>query len=165
MTTARRASVTISPIPIVHSIQSIPLSSPPILSSPTGFAFGSARSIDADIAAGSLRARTLSGTLPQQGKALNPFLLESAGIKILLLENVSPDAVQMLTDNSYVVDQVKSALGEEELIKRLKEGKYQAVGVRSKTRVTARVIKECPSVRYRRLLHLNCDYPTEVTLN
>jgi D-3-phosphoglycerate dehydrogenase len=80
------------------------------------------------------------------GKALTPFPLDSPHIKILLLENVNTAAVEMLENQGYQVEQVKMALGEDELIARLKAGSFQAVGLRSKTKITAKVIRECPSV-------------------
>lgn len=127
---ARRASVTISPLAMAPE----PLStSPP--------AWNSARSLDQS----SFSSRASS--FPQQGKALAPFPLETNAIKILLLENVNTAAVKMLLDQGYHVEEVKSALGEEEVIARLQQGQFQAVGVRSKTKITARVIAECPSVR------------------
>lgn len=97
----------------------------------------------------------------QQGKALVPFPLESAKIKILLLENVNEAAVKMLEAQDYEVTQHKSAMGEQEVIDKLKEGGYQAVGLRSKTKITARVIAECPSVRQLIL----CDHRSNLRLS
>ena len=129
----RRASVTAS----------IPMGTQPILSqSPPGW--GSQNSQQQSF---SSRSRNnSSGPFIQQGKALAPFPLESSVIKILLLENVNTAAVKMLQGQGYEVVEVKSALGEDEVIKRLNDGNFQAVGVRSKTKITARVISECPSV-------------------
>lgn len=90
-------------------------------------------------------ARPRTNSTAPQAKVLMP--LEAGIIKILLLENVNAAAVQMLRDQGYEVTEVKSALGEDEVIARLKEGAFQAVGIRSKTRITARVIQEVPSVR------------------
>ena len=136
----RRNSVTVSPVPM-----SVPLvGSPPIAAQ-----WGSAHSNSANPQSFSSRSRTSSTSvfpLQQQGKALVPFPLESAKIKILLLENVNEAAVKMLEAQDYEVTQHKSAMGEQEVIDKLKEGGYQAVGLRSKTKITARVIAECPSV-------------------
>ena len=52
----------------------------------------------------------------------------------------------MLRAQGYEVDTEKSALGEEELIQRLNKGSYSALGIRSKTKVTAKVIDSVKSV-------------------
>lgn len=83
---------------------------------------------------------------PTTGKALTPFPLHETAVKILLLENVNAAAVAMLTAQGYEVKEIKSALGEDELIRTLKDGGFQAVGIRSKTKVTAKVISEVPGV-------------------
>ncbi|KAH8920731.1 hypothetical protein BT69DRAFT_1256883 [Atractiella rhizophila] len=64
--------------------------------------------------------------------------------RILLLENVNQTAVNILTekDADYDVVEMKGSLGEEELIAKLKEGRYSGLGIRSKTKVTARVVEE-----------------------
>lgn len=136
---ARRASVALSPVNLSQYLNSPPThaTSPPIL----------ALSPDDST---SPRARASSGTKPtQQGKALTPFPVETAHIKILLLENVNTAAVDMLKKQGYLVEEIKKALGEDELIAKLKAGAFQAVGIRSKTRITAKVISEVPSVSYR----------------
>lgn len=51
----------------------------------------------------------------------------------------------------YEVEEIKKALGEEELISKLKQGGFQAVGIRSKTKITAKVIQACPSVSFNSL--------------
>lgn len=66
--------------------------------------------------------------------------------KILLLENVNETAVAMFKAQGYQVDAEKGALGEEELIKRLVDGNYSALGIRSKTKVTAKVIESVKNV-------------------
>ena len=63
-------------------------------------------------------------------------------MKILLLENIHPCAHEILRDQGFSVDVEKGALSEAELIKRLRD--YQALGIRSKTEVTANVLKESP---------------------
>lgn len=88
---------------------------------------------------------------PYAGKALAPFPIRQEPVKLLLLENINATAVKMLKDAGYHVEEVKKALGEDELIQRLRDGGFSAVGIRSKTKVTARVISEVPSVSSRRL--------------
>tara|TARA_B110000003_G_scaffold121437_1_gene123824 strand:+ start:22358 stop:24250 length:1893 start_codon:yes stop_codon:yes gene_type:complete len=60
-------------------------------------------------------------------------------IKILLLENVHPDAFDKLSGDGFTVETVKTSLSEEDLIKKL-EGVH-VLGIRSKTQVTKKVVK------------------------
>lgn len=95
-------------------------------------------------------------TTMQQPKVLTPFVPKAvlpeeeqeAKItpKVLLLENVNETAVAMFRAQGYEVDTEKGALGEEELIQRLVRGGYSAVGIRSKTKVTAKVIESVKNV-------------------
>lgn len=62
--------------------------------------------------------------------------------KILLLENVNSLAVEILRAQGHTVHEIKTGLSEDELIEKLKIGKYSGLGIRSKTKVTDRVIKE-----------------------
>lgn len=60
-------------------------------------------------------------------------------INILFLENISDKAVQQFKQNGYVnVKKLSGALSEEELIKQVKD--VHLLGIRSKTRVTAKVL-------------------------
>ena len=72
-------------------------------------------------------------------------------MNILLLENISQGAVSMLTDQGYHVDFQKSAWTEDELI--AKAGKYHAIGIRSKTRITQKVLDACVKVSLYHWLH------------
>lgn len=63
-------------------------------------------------------------------------------IKILLLENIHPCAVEMLTEHGFSVDVEKGALSEKQLIEVLP--KYQVVGIRSKTELTREVFAKNP---------------------
>ena len=92
------------------------------------------------------RQRATSIPFPQQGKALAPFPVSDDPTKILLLENINTSAVEMLKAQGWYVEEIKKALGEEELIKKVNEGQFAAVGIRSKTKVTARVLEKCPTV-------------------
>lgn len=60
-------------------------------------------------------------------------------IKILLLENVHPDAFENLSEDGFSVELVKHSLSEEELIKKIKG--VHVLGIRSKTQVTEKVLK------------------------
>ena len=63
-------------------------------------------------------------------------------IRVLLLENIHPDATAILSKAGYQVDTEDRALGEEELVSRL--GEVDVLGVRSNTHVTARTLAEAP---------------------
>lgn len=61
-------------------------------------------------------------------------------IRILFLENISDTAVKNFTRHGYVqVDKFTKALGEEELLKEIKD--VHILGIRSKTHVTSRVLE------------------------
>lgn len=59
-------------------------------------------------------------------------------IKVLLLENVHPNAVKLFTDEGYQIETIKEALDENELIEKIKD--IHILGIRSKTQVTEKVI-------------------------
>jgi D-3-phosphoglycerate dehydrogenase len=60
-------------------------------------------------------------------------------IKILLLENVHPDAFKKLSKDGFTVETVSKSLSEDELIEKIKE--VHVLGIRSKTNVTKRVVE------------------------
>ncbi|EER33022.1 D-3-phosphoglycerate dehydrogenase 1 [Candida tropicalis MYA-3404] len=70
-------------------------------------------------------------------KALKPF--KTGDIKILLLENVNVTAINIFKNQGYQVEFYKSSLPEEELIEKIKD--VHAIGIRSKTRLTEKVLK------------------------
>jgi D-3-phosphoglycerate dehydrogenase len=59
-------------------------------------------------------------------------------IKILLLENVHPDAFTKLSTDGFSVETVSKSLSEDELIEKIKD--VHVLGIRSKTNVTERVV-------------------------
>ncbi|MFS4468103.1 phosphoglycerate dehydrogenase [Maribacter sp. 2210JD10-5] len=59
-------------------------------------------------------------------------------IKILLLENVHPDAFENLSEDGFSVELIKHSLPEEELIEKIKN--VHVLGIRSKTKVTQKVL-------------------------
>ena len=59
-------------------------------------------------------------------------------MRILLLENVHPAAVARLRDEGYSVETVSGALGEDQLLARVRG--VHVLGVRSKTQVTASIL-------------------------
>ncbi|KAK6205247.1 3-phosphoglycerate dehydrogenase, serine biosynthesis [Scheffersomyces amazonensis] len=70
-------------------------------------------------------------------KALKPF--STGDIKILLLENVNQTAIDIFSNQGYQVEFYKSSLPEDELIEKIKD--VHAIGIRSKTKLTANVLK------------------------
>ena len=60
-------------------------------------------------------------------------------IKILLLENVHPDAFENLSEDGFSVELVKHSIPEDELIERIKG--VHVLGIRSKTQVTTKVLE------------------------
>jgi len=59
-------------------------------------------------------------------------------IKILLLENVHPDAFAKLSTDGFSVETVSKSLSEDELIAKIKD--VHVLGIRSKTNVTKKVV-------------------------
>lgn len=78
----------------------------------------------------------------RQPKVLHP--VENEDLKLLLLENISPDAVKVLQDQGWHVDHSTKAMSEDELVEKIHQ--YHAIGIRSKTRITERVLKAAPKV-------------------
>jgi len=76
-----------------------------------------------------------------------PTSFPKGDIKILLLENVHPSAVELFGGEGFQVERIGGALKEGELIERI--GDVHVLGIRSKTHVTPRVLDEA-----RRLLAL-----------
>ncbi|KAJ7634242.1 hypothetical protein DFH06DRAFT_682537 [Mycena polygramma] len=72
-----------------------------------------------------------------QVKTLHP--VENVDLRLLLLENISQDAVAAFRAQGFHVDHHAKAMSEDELIAALPA--YHAVGIRSKTKITAAVIK------------------------
>ncbi|ROW09049.1 hypothetical protein VMCG_02787 [Cytospora schulzeri] len=70
-------------------------------------------------------------------KHLKPF--ETTDIKILLLENVNQSGQDILRGQGYQVEFHKSSLPEDELIEKIRD--VHVIGIRSKTRLTEKVLK------------------------
>jgi len=71
-------------------------------------------------------------------------------IKILLLENINPDAIQAFQAHGYVeIQTLKGAMSEEELIAAIKQ--VHVIGIRSKTQLTENVLNHAE-----RLLAVGC---------
>ncbi len=70
-------------------------------------------------------------------------------IKVLLLENIHKDAYELFKRDGFDVVLEKDALEEDELVRRI--GEVHVLGIRSKTNVTAKALKNA-----RRLLTIGC---------
>ncbi|KZW01951.1 hypothetical protein EXIGLDRAFT_708543 [Exidia glandulosa HHB12029] len=88
-------------------------------------------------AGGSFSARRDSVHAHAVGKVLHPIAQDE--IKLLLLENISQDAVRAFEKQGFQVDHFTKAWSEEELIAKI--GQYHAIGIRSKTKITEPVLK------------------------
>jgi len=77
--------------------------------------------------------RKLTGAPP---KKLQPF--REQDIKILLLENVNKTGQDILREQGYQVEALKSSLPEDQLIEKIKD--VHVLGIRSKTKLNARVL-------------------------
>ena len=78
----------------------------------------------------------------RQPRILHP--LDNEEIKLLILENISQDAVDAFKAQGYSVDHYTKAMGEDELVEKI--GSYHAIGIRSKTKITQKVIKAATKV-------------------
>ncbi|GAB1209043.1 Phosphoglycerate dehydrogenase ser3 [Aspergillus pseudonomiae] len=78
-------------------------------------------------------------TIPlPNAKHLKPFATED--IKVLLLENVNQTGRDILTKQGYQVEFLKSSLPEDQLIEKIRD--VHVIGIRSKTKLSARILKE-----------------------
>jgi len=87
-------------------------------------------------------AESLSAGLVRQARVLHPISTDE--IRILLLENISQGAVKTFKDQGFQVDHFTKAWTEDELVEKI--GSYHAIGIRSKTKITERVIKSASKV-------------------
>ena len=65
-------------------------------------------------------------------------------MKALLLENIHPDAVHLLTERGIEVATVKGALDEAELVEAVRD--VQLLGIRSKTQVSRAALDAAPGL-------------------
>jgi len=65
-------------------------------------------------------------------------------VRVLLLEQIHPDATALLTSAGFQVETLDRALDEDELVERV--GDVTLLGIRSKTHVTARVLEAAPDL-------------------
>jgi len=102
---------------------------------------------------GHLQLFRAEATPVQQARVLRPIATQ---FRLLLLENISQNAVETFESQGYQVDWYPKAWSEAELIEKI--GSYHAIGIRSKTKITPKVIKaasKVPSI----LLHSSQNSP------
>jgi D-3-phosphoglycerate dehydrogenase len=78
----------------------------------------------------------------QSQKQLKPF--DTQDIKVLLLENVNETGQAILKGQKYQVEALKSSLPEDQLIEKIKD--VHVIGIRSKTKLTANVLKHAKNL-------------------
>ncbi|KXH59310.1 D-isomer specific 2-hydroxyacid dehydrogenase [Colletotrichum nymphaeae SA-01] len=75
-------------------------------------------------------------------KLLKPF--NTQDIKILLLENVNRTGKDILTEQGYQVEALKTSLPEDQLIEKIRD--VHVIGIRSKTKLTEKVLREAKNL-------------------
>ncbi|KAM5531694.1 hypothetical protein V8D89_010162 [Ganoderma adspersum] len=73
----------------------------------------------------------------RQPKVLHP--IDNEDLRLLILENISQEAVTVFRAQGFHVDHSTKAMSEDELVAKI--GSYHAIGIRSKTKITERVLK------------------------
>ncbi|KAH8120184.1 hypothetical protein DFH11DRAFT_1722026 [Phellopilus nigrolimitatus] len=73
----------------------------------------------------------------RQSHVLRP--VDKDEVRLLLLENISTEAVNAFKAQGFQVDHFTKAWSEDELVEKI--GQYHAIGIRSKTKITERVLK------------------------
>lgn len=91
----------------------------------------------------------------RQPKVLHP--VDNEDLRLLILENISQEAVKAFESQGFRVDHHTKAMSEDELVQVIHQ--YHAIGIRSKTRITERVLKSAPKVR-----SLSLYYDSEYSL-
>ena len=81
-------------------------------------------------------------TKVREAKVLHPH--DNEHLKLLILENISQEAVKAFRAQGFHVDHHTKAMSEDELVEKI--GQYHAIGIRSKTKITERVIKAASKV-------------------
>lgn len=97
------------------------------------------------VAAFSSPPSSWGGNLARRGgapKQLKPF--NTQDVKILLLENVNQSGRDLLVKQGYQVEAIKTSLPEHELIEKIRD--VQVIGIRSKTKLTEKVLREAKNL-------------------
>ena len=90
-----------------------------------------------------IRAESITYAI-RQPKVLRP--VDKDDVRLLLLENISMEAVNAFKQQGFQVDHHTKSLTEDELVEKI--GQYHAIGIRSKTKITQRVLKAATKVNY-----------------
>ncbi|TYJ55663.1 phosphoglycerate dehydrogenase [Cryptococcus floricola] len=156
-TSARRASVSASDpasnIPIPANTRGIPQTSFSPQSPPSGAS--PIKKFSTSPSGSHMRGTSIGGAFHGFARQLTAFLPPSypteqghekrqGKTRILLLENINTDAANFLKAQGYEVDHATKAYSEGELLAKLPH--YQAIGIRSKTKITAKVIDANPQL-------------------
>lgn len=92
-----------------------------------------------------MRQNTLAAASSvRQPRVLHP--VDNEHLRLLLLENISQDAVKSFEAQGFTVDHSAKAMSEDELVQKIPN--YHAIGIRSKTKITERVLKAASKVRH-----------------
>jgi D-3-phosphoglycerate dehydrogenase len=75
-------------------------------------------------------------------KQLKPF--DTQDVKILLLENVNKTGQDILKNQGYQVEALKTSLPEDQLIEKIRE--VHVIGIRSKTKLSEKVLREAKNL-------------------
>lgn len=86
--------------------------------------------------------RSNSGYQKASAKQLKPF--QTTDVRVLLLENVNQTGQTILKKQGYQVESLKGSLSEEQLIEKLRD--VHVLGIRSKTQITANVLKHAKNL-------------------
>jgi D-3-phosphoglycerate dehydrogenase / 2-oxoglutarate reductase len=89
-----------------------------------------------------LRGDSLNTHAVRQPRVLHPT--DNEELRLLLVENISQEAVQTFRAQGFHVDHSTKAMSEEELLEKI--GSYHAIGIRSKTKMTEKVIRAASKV-------------------
>ncbi|KAI9741852.1 MAG: D-3-phosphoglycerate dehydrogenase 2 [Cirrosporium novae-zelandiae] len=82
------------------------------------------------------------GVTSAAAKHLKPF--NTKDIKVLLLENVNQTGQDILSSQGYQVEFMKTSLPEDQLIEKIRD--VHVIGIRSKTKLTAKVLQEAKNL-------------------
>ena len=83
-----------------------------------------------------------SGHQRASAKQLKPF--QTTDVKVLLLENINQTGQTILQKEGYQVESLKSSLAEDQLIEKIRD--VHVIGIRSKTQLTANVLKHAKNL-------------------
>lgn len=78
----------------------------------------------------------------RQPKVLHP--VDNEDLRLLILENISQEAVKAFRAQGFHVDHSTKAMSEAELVEKI--GSYHGIGIRSKTKITEKVLKAASKV-------------------